>query len=36
VVPTGLTLSIVSVLLLAVSGWLGGSLVFKYGVGTPP
>jgi uncharacterized membrane protein len=36
VVPTGLTLSIIAVLLLAVSGWLGGSLVFKYGVGTPP
>jgi len=33
VVPTGLTLSIISVVLLAVSGWLGGELVFKYGVG---
>lgn len=33
VVPTGLTLSVVSVLLLAVSAWLGGSLVYKYGVG---
>ncbi|MDB5693875.1 MAG: rane protein [Alphaproteobacteria bacterium] len=33
VVPTGLTLSIVSVVLLAVSAWLGGSLVFRYGVG---
>lgn len=33
VVPTGLTLSIVSVLLLGVSAWLGGSLVYKHGVG---
>jgi uncharacterized membrane protein len=36
VVPTGLTLSIIAVLLLAVSGWLGGSLVYRHGVGTPP
>jgi len=36
VVPTGLTLSIVAVVLLAVSGWLGGSLVYRHGVGTPP
>jgi uncharacterized membrane protein len=35
VVPTGLTLSIIAVLLLAVSGWLGGTLVYKHGVGTP-
>ena len=33
VVPTGLTLSIISVLLLAVSAWLGGSLVYKHRVG---
>jgi uncharacterized membrane protein len=33
VVPTGLTLSIVSVALLLVSGWLGGTLVYRYGVG---
>lgn len=33
VVPTGLTLSIVSVVLLAVSAWLGGSLVYKHRVG---
>ena len=33
VVPTGLTLSVVSVLLLLVSAWLGGSLVYKHGVG---
>jgi len=36
VVPTGLTLSIIAVLLLAVSGWLGGTLVYRHGVGTPP
>jgi uncharacterized membrane protein len=36
VVPTGLTLSIIAVALLAVSGWLGGTLVYKHGVGTPP
>ena len=36
VVPTGLTLSIIAVLLLAVSGWLGGTLVYKHGAGTPP
>jgi len=33
VVPTGLTLSIISVVLLGVSGWLGASLVYKHGVG---
>lgn len=33
VVPTGLTLSIVSVVLLGISAWLGGSLVYKYRVG---
>lgn len=36
VVPTGLTLSIIAVALLAVSGWLGGALVYRIGVGTPP
>lgn len=36
VVPTGLTLSVIAVALLAVSGWLGGSLVYKHGAGTPP
>jgi uncharacterized membrane protein len=35
VVPTGITLSAISVALLAVSGWLGGSLVYRHGVGTP-
>ena len=33
VVPTGLTLSIISVALLAVSAWLGGALVYKHRVG---
>jgi uncharacterized membrane protein len=33
VVPTGLTLSAISVLLLGVSAWLGGSLVYKHRVG---
>ena len=33
VVPTGLTLSVVSVMLLAASAWLGGSLVYKHRVG---
>lgn len=33
VVPTGLTLSIISVILLGVSAWLGGSLVYKHRVG---
>jgi uncharacterized membrane protein len=36
VVPTGITLSAISVALLAVSGWLGGALVYRHGVGTPP
>lgn len=36
VVPTGLTLSIIAVALMAVSGWLGGTLVYKHGAGTPP
>jgi uncharacterized membrane protein len=33
VVPTGLTLSVISVLLLLVSAWLGGSLVYKHRIG---
>lgn len=36
VVPTGLTLSILSVLILGVSGWLGGALVYKHRVGVRP
>jgi uncharacterized membrane protein len=33
VVPTGLTLSILTVLIMAVTAWLGGTLVYKHGVG---
>jgi uncharacterized membrane protein len=33
VVPTGLILSAVVVAILAVTGWLGGSLVFRHRVG---
>ena len=33
VVPTGLTLSIITVVLLGASAWLGGSLVYKHRVG---
>lgn len=33
VVPTGLILSAVVVLILLVTGWLGGSLVYRHGVG---
>lgn len=33
VVPTGLALSVATVLLLLVTGWLGGALVFRHGVG---
>ena len=33
VVPWGLTLSALTVLVLLVTGWLGGSLVHVYGVG---
>lgn len=36
VVPTGLILSTITVLLLGVSAWLGGSLVYKHGVGVRP
>jgi len=36
VVPQGIILSGVVVLILAFSGWLGGSLVYRHGVGTPP
>jgi uncharacterized membrane protein len=36
VVPTGLILSAVVVLILLVTGWLGGSLVHKHGVGVRP
>ena len=33
VVPTGITLSGVVVLILAVTAWAGGSLVYRHGVG---
>jgi uncharacterized membrane protein len=33
VVPTGLVLSIIVVLILPVTGWLGWSMVYRYGVG---
>lgn len=33
VVPTGITLSIVAVVLLGAGAWLGGSLVYCHGVG---
>lgn len=33
VVPTGLILSAVVVVLLLITGWLGGSMVYRHGVG---
>jgi uncharacterized membrane protein len=33
VMPTGLILSIITVLILPVTGWLGWSMVYRYGVG---
>ena len=33
VVPTGLILSVLTVLILPVTGWLGWSMVYRYGVG---
>ena len=33
VVPTGLILSLITVLILPFTGWLGWSLVYRYGVG---
>jgi uncharacterized membrane protein len=33
IVPTGLILSAVTVLILLVTAWLGGSLVYRHGVG---
>ena len=33
VVPIGLILSIITVLILPVTGWLGWSMVYRYGVG---
>jgi uncharacterized membrane protein len=36
VVPTGLILSILVVLILLVTGWLGGELVYRHRVGVAP
>jgi uncharacterized membrane protein len=33
VVPTGLILSIVTVVILPITGWLGWTMVYRYGVG---
>ncbi len=33
VVPTGLILSLITVLILPVTGWLGWSMVYRHGVG---
>jgi uncharacterized membrane protein len=33
VVPVGLILSVLVVLILPVTGWLGGALVYRHGVG---
>jgi uncharacterized membrane protein len=33
VVPTGLVLSLITVLIVAITGWLGSSLVYRHGVG---
>jgi uncharacterized membrane protein len=33
VVPLGLTLSLITVLILTVTGWLGWALVYRHGVG---
>jgi uncharacterized membrane protein len=32
----GLTLSIIGIVILSVSGWLGGALVFEHRVGVAP
>jgi uncharacterized membrane protein len=34
VMPVGLVLSIVTVLILPVTGWLGWTMVYRYGAGT--
>jgi uncharacterized membrane protein len=36
VVPTGLILSVIVVLILPVTGWLGWSMVYRHGVGVDP
>lgn len=35
IVPVGITLSAVTVVILLFSGWRGGDLVYRHGVGTP-
>jgi len=34
--PVGILISAVALVLLAISGWLGGSLVYEHGVGVEP
>jgi uncharacterized membrane protein len=36
VIPAGITLSAIVVLLLLFNGWMGGEMVFRYGVGVRP
>jgi uncharacterized membrane protein len=36
VVPTGLTLSVLVVLILIVTAWTGGEMVYRHGVGVHP
>ena len=36
VIPTGITLSAIVVLLLLFNGWMGGHMVYQYGVGVRP
>ncbi|HEX3888790.1 MAG TPA: DUF2231 domain-containing protein [Phenylobacterium sp.] len=36
VVPTGLVLSVLTVLILLVTGWLGGDMVYRHRVGVLP
>lgn len=36
VMPTGLILSIIVVLILPVTGWLGWAMVYRHGVGVAP
>jgi uncharacterized membrane protein len=33
IMPVGLTISLIVVLILLVTGWLGGELAFRYKVG---
>ena len=36
VVPTGLTLSAITVLVMLFTGWLGWAMVYRHGVGVAP